>query len=147
MKDINNDILIDTNDYEEQKKLLSDEKKENQSIKKDIIKSFIFLLVIILIIITAYLTIYIYKIYGNYNPTNPDNCKYVNQKIWGSKVPNLNVSKDGSCKPFYNVDYSRNGKPLFNIDLFGNQTRLFNKMNQLDESGICKLNCDSDNDG
>ena len=64
MKDINNDILIDTNDYEEQKKLLSDEKKENQSIKKDIIKSFIFLLVIILIIITAYLTIYIYKIYG-----------------------------------------------------------------------------------
>ena len=147
MKDINNDILIDTNDYEEQKKLLSDEKKENQSIKKDIIKSFIFLLVIILIIITAYLTIYIYKIYGNYNPTNPDNCKYVNQKIWGSKVPNLNVSKDGSCKPFYNVDYRRNGKPLFNIDLFGNQTRLFNQMNQLDESGICKLNCDSDNDG
>ena len=69
MKDINNDILIDTDDYEEQKKLLSDEKKENQSIKKDIIKSFIFLLVIILIIITAYLTIYIYKIYGNYNPT------------------------------------------------------------------------------
>ena len=69
MKDINNDILIDTNDYEEQKKLLSDEKKENQSIKKDIIKSFIFLLVIIIIIITAYLTIYIYKIYGNYNPT------------------------------------------------------------------------------
>ena len=115
MKDINNDILIDTNDYEEQKKLLSDEKKENQSIKKDIIKSFIFLLVIILIIITAYLTIYIYKIYGNYNPTNPDNCKYVNQKIWDSKVPNLNVSKDGSCKPFYNVDYSRNGKPLLLI--------------------------------
>ena len=28
MKDINNDILIDTNDYEEQKKLLSDEKKK-----------------------------------------------------------------------------------------------------------------------
>ena len=42
MKDINDDILVDTNDYEEQKKLLSDEKKENQSIKKDIIKSFIF---------------------------------------------------------------------------------------------------------
>ena len=33
MKDINNDILIDTNDYEEQKKLLSDEKKENQDME------------------------------------------------------------------------------------------------------------------
>ncbi len=142
-----NDKPLETDDFESQKQIIEDERLQVSKYKKNIVLSCIFLLVIILIIVMAYVTLYAYRLYGG-GQINPGKmCKYVNQKINGSKVPNLNVSKDDKCIPFYNVDYYQNQKPTFNIDIFGNKTRLFNQINQLDENGMCKLNCDSNNDG
>ena len=140
------DLIIDTNDYEDQEKIIEEEKKQDNKYKNNIISSCGFLIFIIIIIIFSYYAFYFYKAYDGGSSDIFDKCKFINIKPDNSKTPFVNITKDNNCKPLYNIDYLQNGRPYFNIDLFGNQTRLFNKINVLENSN-CKMNCDSNDDG
>lgn len=140
------DLIIDTNDYEDQKKIIEEEKKQDNKYKNNIISSCGFLIFIVIIIIFSYYAFYFYKAYDGGSSDIFDKCKFINIKPDNSKTPFVNITKDNNCKPLYNIDYLQNGRPYFNIDLFGNQTRLFNKINVL-ENNNCKINCDSNDDG
>ncbi len=84
----------------------------------------------------------------------------MNIDINGDGVPDLNLdlNDDGLCEvnctnngktPEYNIDHGTMRKPLFNVKMKDDEKGeyIFNEMNQMDENGVCKLNCDTNNDG
>lgn len=149
MKEIDSEkaILEETPDFDNQLKILEEEHEEIVKKRKWYILILSIFLCVVLIFVVSYSTVYHYREYG---PSHGDrsNCEYVNLKIDGSPVPNLNITDGKDCIPVYNIDYYNNGKPTFNIDIYGDRSVFFNKTNQLDSTGsYCVLNCDSDNDG
>ena len=87
---------------------------------------------------------------------------YMNIDIDGDGYADLNIdtNNDGICEvncttninarvPEYNIAHGKSKTPMFNVkmkDENGNEY-IFNPMNQLDENGVCYLNCDVDGDG
>lgn len=71
---------------------------------------------------------------------------------------NLDLNADGLCEvnctnngktPEYNIDHGTMRTPLFNVKMKDDEKGeyIFNPMNQMDEYGTCKLNCDTNEDG
>lgn len=146
MNEVDNEkaILEQAPDFDNQMKILEEEHEELVKRRKWIILVIGILLLIVLIFVLSYSHFYFYH---EYHHINKKNCEYVNLKINGSKVPNLNVTEGKDCVPVYNIDYYNNQNPTFNIDLYGNRSFLFNKTNQKNEDGKCLLNCDYNKDG
>jgi len=140
-------ILEEAPDFDNQLKILEEEQAEVVKKRKWYILILSIFLCVVLIFVVSYSTVYHYREYGP-GQGNASNCQYVNLKINGSPVPNLNITDGKDCKPVYNIDYYNNRKPTFNIDIYGDRTVIFNKTNQLDSTGsYCVLNCDSNGDG
>lgn len=148
MNEIDNEkaILEEAPDFDNQLKILEEERKEVVKKRKWYILIMCIFLLIALIIFISYSSIYFYHEFGHRHHFH--NCENVNLKVNGSLVPNLNLTDGKDCKPVYNIDYFNNLNATFNIDIFGDKSLIFNATNQLDASSTyCILNCDSNNDG
>jgi len=129
------------NDYDSQRKILADERK-NISLNHRYYKQvFCLAFLCIIIIVIAHFTIYIYD---DKNLNKQVICENVNISDKYNIYSRVNITDEGSCTPKYNIDYYGNGKVLFNIDVYGDKSLLFNKVSEEKE---CKLNCDINEDG
>ncbi|MBE6155761.1 MAG: hypothetical protein E7164_03285 [Firmicutes bacterium] len=147
MNEIDNEkeILNQEPDFDNQAKILEEEHALIVKARRWYMLIASILVFVVLIFIVSFSRIYHYR---EYEFLGKNRCEYVNLKVDGSLVPNLNITDGNKCKPMYNIDYQDNRIAVFNIDVLGDRTHIFNKTNQLDENGkYCILNCDSDNDG
>ncbi len=79
---------------------------------------------------------------------NGDGIAEVNLDLNNDGIAEINIDTNGDKKPDTNIDYKNNRLSVFNIDTNNDGKPDYNLMNQdLDNDGICDLNCDTDDDG
>lgn len=89
----------------------------------------------------------------------------LNKDLDGDGIADLNIDTNGDEKAEINIDTNGDDKPNYNIDYMGNRKAIFNvivktknkdgetvenivnKVNQVNEKGVCILNCDTNDDG
>lgn len=138
-------ILEKTPDFEEQRDILSEEKNEQERLKRFYFYIGGIFFCMLLIIVLSH---FIIDIYIDYNLISTEACDNVNIDIKDYDFSVINIAYQNSCVPEYNVDYYNNRRATFNLDLYGDKTYIYNRLNQMDETGsYCILNCDRNADG
>lgn len=147
MSDVEKKIVSESPDFDNQRKILDEEKKIIIKRRRFYALILGILLLVVLIFIFSYSYLYTYRKYKKPLPEEVyNNCHNVNIAV-DSKVPNINIAIGDKCVPKYNIDYYNNRVAMFNIDLYGDRSYLFNEVNQTNSYGICLLNCDFNEDG
>lgn len=136
-------IINESPDFETQREILNEEKEVQKKLRRFYMHVGTVFFIAFMLIVVAYVTIDIYKEY-NYFSNNV--CLNVNVNAEGTDFKYVNITEKDDCIPVYNIDYFNNRRATFNIDVYGDKSFIFNPTNQLDENGVCKLNCDSNND-
>lgn len=124
-------------------------KKENEE-KKNILLIGLVVLFAVVTVGTLYFGYRFFKVYFfNYNvDIDGDGWPDLNVDIDNNRICDVNCDSNRDRKPDYNISYSKILIAFFAIDTNGDKVADTNLLNQdLNNDGVCDLNCDVDNDG